>query len=91
MSEEAKANIEKMKAAIEQLKTSGEDLFKDEIAALQVKIDEAEKAAAAEVEKVVEAVNQTEQTFIQKYGANVAKGVELVLLGLIAGRILGVI
>jgi len=66
MNEQIKQDIEKMKAAMEQLK-------------------------AAEVDKVETAATAIEQTFIQKYGDKVVKGVELVLLGLIAGRILGVI
>ena len=83
MSEEAKANIEKMKVAIEQMKAAGEDLFKDEIATLQEKIDTAEKEAAAEAEKVVEQVKEVEQNFVQKYGAGAARAVEIVLLATI--------
>lgn len=91
MSEQIKQDIEKMKAAIEQLKVTGADLFAEEIKNLQTKIKNAEAEAAAEVDKVETAAAVIEQTFVQKYGANVVKGVELVLLGLIAGRILGVI
>lgn len=83
MSEDVKANIAKMEAAIAQLKAGGEDLFADQIAEVQAKIDSLKAEAAAEVEKVVEVVNQTEQTFAQKYGAGTARAVEIVLLALI--------
>lgn len=91
MNEQIKQDIEKMKAAIEQMKAAGEDLFSEEIKNLQTKIENAEVEAKAETENVVEVVTQTENSFAQKYGANIVKGVELVFLGLIAGRILGVL
>ena len=91
MNEQIKQDIEKMKAAIEQMKAAGEDLFSEEIKNLQTKIENAEAEAKAETENVVEVVAQTEQSFVQKYGTGTVKGVELVLLGLIAGRILGVL
>ena len=91
MNEQIKQDIEKMKAAMEQLKAAGSDLFAEEIKNLQTKIENAEAEAAAEVDKVETAAAVIEQTFAQKYGDKVVKGVELALLGLIAGRILGVI
>ena len=84
-------DITKMEAALEQLKAAGTDLFADEIKNLQAKIENAEKELATAVDEAATGVKEVEQTFVQKYGANVVKGVELVLLGLIAGRILGVI
>ena len=84
-------DITKMEAALEQLKAAGTDLFADEIKNLQAKIENAEKELATAVDEAATAAKGVEQTFVQKYGANVVKGVELVLLGLIAGRILGVI
>jgi hypothetical protein len=57
-----KTNIEKMQDALEQMKVAGEGLFKDEIAALEKKIE----TAKAEAESTVDEV---QQTFIEKYGA----------------------
>jgi len=91
MDEKIKQDIEKMEAAIVQLKAGGEELFADQIAALQNKIDALKAEAAAVVDQVANEVKIAEQNFVQKYGAAIVKGVELVLLGLIAGRILGVI
>ncbi len=89
--EAIQADIEKMKAASEQLKTAGADLFSEEIKNLQTKIENAEKELAATVDVAASEVKEVEQTFVQKYGAVTVKGLELILLGLIAGRILGVI
>lgn len=83
MSEKIQQDIEKMEAAIAQLKAGGEELFTDQIAEVQTKIDALKAEAAAEAEKVVEVVNQTEQTFVQKYGAGTARAVEIALLALI--------
>ena len=41
-------NIDKMEQALEQLKSAGEELFKDEIAALQIRIDAAKEELALE-------------------------------------------
>ena len=71
MNEQIKQDIEKMKAAMEQLKVAGSDLFAEEIKNLQAKIENAEAEAAAEVNKVETAATTIEQTFVQKYGANV--------------------
>ena len=87
----AQTDLGKLEAALDQLKAAGEDLFADQIKEIESKIADEKAKVEAEAEKVVEAAKEIEQTFIQKYGANVVKGVELVLLGLIAGRILGVI
>jgi ElaB/YqjD/DUF883 family membrane-anchored ribosome-binding protein len=84
-------DIEKMKAASEQLKTAGADLFAEEIKNLQTKIENAEKELAAAADGATSKVKEVEQTFVQKYGADIVKGTEIVLLALIAGRILGVI
>jgi len=86
-----KENIAKMEAALEQLKAAGADLFADEIKNLQVRIENTKAEAAAAVDQAVDDVKTAEQNFVQKYGAAIVKGVELVLLGLITGRILGVI
>ena len=87
MNEQIKQDIEKMKAAIEQMKSAGEDLFSEEIKNLQVKLENAEKELNSESEKVVETVNQKEQSFAQKYGAGTARIVEIILLGLILYRL----
>jgi hypothetical protein len=91
MNEQIKQDIEKMKAASEQLKTAGADLFSEEIKNLQTKIENAEKELAATVDGATTEVKEVEQTFVQEYGADIVKGTELILLALIAGRILGVI
>ena len=87
MNEQIKQDIEKMKAAIEQMKAAGEDLFSEEIKNLQVKLENAEKELNSESEKVVEVINQKEQSFVQKYGAGTARIVEIILLGLILYRL----
>jgi hypothetical protein len=89
--EEIQADIEKMKAASEQLKTAGADLFAEEIKNLQTKIENAEKELADVADETTTEVKAVEQTFVQEYGADIVKGTEIVLLALIAGRILGVI
>ena len=87
MNEQIKQDIEKMKAAIEQMKTAGEDLFSEEIKNLQVKLENAEKELNSASEKVVEVVNQKEQSFVEKYGAGTARIIEIVLLGLILCKV----
>jgi hypothetical protein len=91
MNEQIKQDIEKMKAASEQLKTAGADLFAEEIKNLQTKIENAEKELAATADGAITEVKEVEQTFVQEHGADIVKGTEIVLLALIAGRILGVI
>jgi hypothetical protein len=91
MNEQIKQDIEKMKAASEQLKTAGADLFAEEIKNLQTKIENAEKELVVTVDGGITEVKEVEQTFVQEYGADIVKGTEIVLLALIAGRILGVI
>lgn len=80
MTEEIKNDITKMESAIEQLKTSGEDLFKDEIKNLQTKIENAK----AEAENKIVTV---EQNFVQKYGQVIAHIVEIVFLSIILYKI----
>ena len=87
MNEQIKQDIEKMKDAIEQMKTAGEDLFSEEIKNLQVKLENAEKELNSESKKVVEVINQKEQSFVQKYGAGTARIIEIVLLGLILYKV----
>ena len=76
----AKENITKMEAALEQLKAAGADLFADEIKNLQVRIENAKAEATAEVEKAVDEVNHINQNFIEKYGAGIARAIEIGLL-----------
>ena len=80
MNEKIKMDIEKMQAAIEQLKAGGEELFADQITALQNKIDALKAEAAAEIEKAVDEVNHINQNFVQKYGAGIARAIEIGLL-----------
>ena len=89
--EEIQADIEKMKAASEQLKTAGADLFAEEIKNLQTKIENAEKELATALEKGTAEVKEVEQTFVQKYGTEIVKGVEIILLVVIAARLFGVV
>ena len=80
MDEKIKQDIEKMEAAIAQLKTIGEELFADQIAALEKKIDALKAEAAAEVEKAVDGVNHINQNLVEKYGTGVARAIEIGLL-----------
>ena len=80
MNKKIKMDIEKMQAAIEQLKAGGEELFADQIAALQKKIDDLKAEAASEVEKAVDGVNHINQNLVEKYGAGVARAIEIGLL-----------
>lgn len=81
-------DIEKMEAAIKSLKEAGEDLFKDQITAVEVQIAEAKAKAQAEIDKAVDTVQEAERTFIEKYGNKIVQGVQLLLLGYIVYRIL---
>lgn len=80
MDEKIKQDIEKTEAAIVQLKTLGEELFADQIAALQNKIDALKAEAVAEVEKAVDGVNHINQNFVEKYGVGIARAIEIGLL-----------
>lgn len=80
MNEKIQQDIEKMQAAIEQLKNLGEELFSDQIAVLQNKIDDLKAEAVAEVEKAVDGVNHINQNLVEKYGAGVARAIEIGLL-----------
>lgn len=80
MNEKIKRDIEKTEAAIVQLKTLGEELFADQITALQNKIDALKAEAAAAVDQAVDDVKTAEQNFVQKYGAGIARAIEIGLL-----------
>ena len=80
MNEKIKMDIEKMQAAIVQLKAGGEELFSDQIAVLQNKIDDLKAEAVVEVEKAVDGVNNINQNLVEKYGAGVARAIEIGLL-----------
>lgn len=91
-------DLQKTEAAITALKTAGEALFTDEIAALEAKRDaliaevEAEiKAAETDVKEAGAKFITAEQTFAQKYGQAIAHVIEIALLAYIAGRLAGVI
>ena len=73
-------DIDRMKAAMNQLKAAGEDLFKDQIAQLEEKIEAAEKAAAADIQEI-------EQTIVQKYGQVIAHAVEICILAAILYKV----
>ncbi len=91
MNEKIKMDIEKMQAAIVQLKAGGEELFADQIAALEKKIDDLKAEAAAAVDELAGQVKAAEQNFVQKYGVAITRAVGIALLALIAGRVFGVI
>ena len=91
MNEKIKMDIEKMEAAIVQLKAGGEDLFVDQITAIQANIDALKAEAAAAVDELAGQVKATEQNFVQKYGAAITRAVGITLLALIAGRVFGVV
>ena len=82
-------NIEQMKALIAQLELLGQAEVTDEIQALKQKVAELEAKAIVEAEQVGEELVTAEQTFIQKYGQATAHGVEIVLLLVIVGKLLG--
>ncbi len=65
---------------MKQLKAAGEDLFKDQIAQLEEKIEAAEKAAAADIQV-------TEQTVTQKYGQVIAHAIEICILAVILYKV----
>ena len=81
-------DIEKMEAAINILKEASEDLFKDQITAIEVQIAETKAKAQAEIDKAVDTVQEAERTFIEKYGNKIVQGVQILLLGYIVYRIL---
>ena len=81
-------DIEKMEAAINSLKEASEDLFKDQITAIEVQIAEAKAKAQSEIDKAVDTVQEAERTFIEKYGNKIVQGVQILLLGYIVYRIL---
>ena len=83
LSAEEQTDLEKLQAALQTLKQTGETLFADQIAEIESKIEEEKAKVEAETEKVVEVAIQTEQSFVQKYGAGTARTIEIVLLGLI--------
>jgi len=76
----AETDIDRMKAAVNQLKAAGEDLFKDQITQLEERIEAAEKAAAADIQEV-------EQTIVQKYGQVIAHTVEICILAVILYKV----
>jgi len=83
MNEQIKQDIEKMEAAIAQLKAGGEELFADQITTVQAKIDALKAEVAAELEKTAEEVSGIEQNIVKKYGACAARAVQIILLTLI--------
>ncbi len=91
MNEKIKMDIEKMQAAIVQLKAGGEELFADQIATIQANIDVLKAEAAAAVDELAGQVKAAEQNFVQKYGVAITRATGIALLALIAGRVFGVI
>ena len=80
-------DIEKIETAIKALKESGEDLFKDQIAALETKLAEEKAKVEAAVSEAGEEIKEAEQTFVEKYGNKIIQGVQLILLGYIVHKI----
>ena len=83
MKEKTAEAVKQAEAAIEQLKKAGEDIFADQIAEIENKINEAKQEAAAEIEIVAEEVEEVKQNFIEKYGAGAARAVQIIILALI--------
>jgi len=77
--------ISQVKASIASLEDAGSDLFKAEISALKEKL----AALEAEAQQIVSDVQMAEQSFAKKYGQAAAHGVEIILLAIIAGKLLG--
>lgn len=93
-------DIAKTKAAIDNLKTSGEVLFSDGIAALQQKLTSLEEQAAAEAQAAVTAIEEeakqgvndikvAEQTFIQKYWPEIREDAKIILIAVAVIKLLG--
>lgn len=96
--EQLKADIAKIENHIDGLKSDGEELYADAIGVLEAKRDElvaqVEELASEtknDVEEAATEVVTVEKSLVQKYGQAVAHGVEIVLLGIIAGKLLGVL
>ena len=83
------SDIERMDALIAQLKETGGELCKDEIASLEAKLEEMKAAAAAALEEVVEEVKEAEQTFIQQYGKDIVESAKITALLLLLGKAFG--
>ena len=79
--------IEQTKTAIANLETAGAELFKAEISALKEKLATLE----AEAQQIGAELVTVEQNFAKKYGQAIAHGVEIILLVVIAGKLLGVL
>lgn len=84
-------DIQNIEAQITALETAGAELFADEIASLKAKAEALKAKVEADVKAVETELVTIEQTFFQKYGQAAAHIIEIVLLGFIAGRLLGVI
>ena len=84
------SQLAKIRATLDTLKAQGAELFADEIASLEQKIITLETEAKAEVEQIGAELVAVEQTFVQKYGQAIAHGIEIILLVVIAGKLLGV-
>ena len=81
-------DLQKIEAAITDLKAAGEALFTDEIATLEAKVADLKAKAEAEVKAVETKIVTAEQTFAQKYGQTFAHIIEIALLCVIAGKLL---
>jgi hypothetical protein len=87
----AQKDLEQIQAAITALETADGELVKEEIAALKAKEQAiVDKIKADTVESITEG-KQAGQTFAQKYGQALAHGIEMILLGVILGKLFGVI
>lgn len=84
-------DLQKIEAAITDLKAAGEALFTDEIAALETKAVDLKAKAEAEIkagEVKVKTIEDDSKTFIQKYSQVAAHIIEIALLSVIAAKIL---
>ena len=82
-------DLERINTAIDQLKAASEDLFADEIATLEARAQVIATKIEEETNELTTEIKAIEQTFVQKYGQAAAHAVEILLLAVIAGKLLG--
>jgi hypothetical protein len=82
-------DICKIREVVQRLRSVDSELFADLITLLQQRLENMEAQVRGEAERVAVEAKAAEQTFVQKYGAATVHGVEIVLLAIIAGKLLG--
>lgn len=80
-------DLQQIRAAIDQLKTAGEQLFADEIAGLEAKATALEEKLKNDLQEA-----ETEaKGFIEKYGGKILRGVEDIAIAFILIKVAGLI